>query len=82
MAWEKISEVNQKEKSQKCSKISKWAQGGACVKIWCKKEKESGPAQRLCLQPLDVQTEQTRASCYLMIPGLSSKTHNMKSVEH
>ena len=44
MAWEKISEVNQKEKSQKCSKISQWAQGGASQKGWCEKKEQQQPS--------------------------------------
>ena len=63
--------------------ISQNGPGGACVRMWCKKKEQVRPSPgRLCLQPLDKQTEQTRASCYLMIPGLSSKTHNTRNVEH
>ena len=63
--------------------ISQNGPGGVCVKQWCKKENESDLGQRGCLQPPDsLPNKKMCASCYLMIPGLSSKTHNTKNVEH
>ena len=58
-------------------------QGSACVKQWCEKEKESGPAQEDFVFNLWTKKNRaTRASCYLMIPGLLAQTYNMKDVKH
>ena len=56
--------------------------GGVKVIKGCKKKCQTGPAQKAVIFNLrTLLFKQTRVF-YLPIPGLSSKTFNMKNVEH
>ena len=56
--------------------------GGVNMEMGCEKKINPGPAQTTSSSTSVQHPSSKTRVFYLWIPGLSSKTHNMKSVEH